>query len=409
MQRATAICCAALAVFAGCGRIVDMRLPAQDLTGDDQLTGDEDIDVAGDGDDTTPSDADGDVDGDGDGDSPPLPSFAVGLTFNGHPGERENGPVLATYSVVRLAAYEPLVYLSWWTGVDTYDWTLLDAWVGYHAGQGARGMLMMEGVPRWASSNPDAPNSEYPALLGGNQAIATQYYAAYGRMIQATLARYANFWMAVEGWSQAVPGSGSFQGTGTELAEMQRIVYASTKAHNPALPVLSPAIPLVIDANADAILSVRTGDDVPIRDFFDWVAYHPYNAFGDAGGPPGRADLRPLHDWLVGYMNSEWGFAKPLYVTGWGVYDFGGPPIGYCQMTQQQKATALYEVLKTSQELGERGFIMYSYDNDETAGTCRSITTCTAGAASWRGFEPFSYDPVVADGITRAFDDFARD
>ncbi len=379
------------AVAVGCGRIVDLRKlsPSEE----EQHTTDEG--------------GDGDTDDGDDGDAPPpRRPFDVGFHFHAHPGERENGPVLARYNIVRLSDYGDLLYMPWWTGVGTYDWGALDDWVDYHAANGARGILVLEGVPRWASSDPNAANPAFPGRPGCNQPIAPAYVGAYGDMIRATLGRYGGFWAAVEGWSQALPGSERYGGTATQLADMQSYVYQSVKSLSSGIPVMSPAVPEPLSANAPIVLGATTSGGDPIRIYFDWVAYHPFTAFGDEGGPAGHGDFRARHDLMVAFMQDNWGAARPLYASWWGVYNGGGPSIGYCELTSQQKADALYGLYATAYALGEKGLVLYSYDNNDTSDGCRSINTCTAGEPSESGFETFTYDGVVAAGVSRATDDF---
>ncbi len=342
--------------------------------------------------------------------------MAIGQHFHGHPGSyggdpRGTDPILVTYDFVRSHDSQNVGGTSWWVE-DTvthnpdglYDWTEFDHWANFHTSAGRKKLLVtFFGTPTWASSKPTAGS---PYGIPGLTAPPANL-ASYGRMVKATVTRYADRIYATECWNE--PGTdpnGFFNGTGTQLADICKAIYTNTKAVNPAIPVICPA------ADLPWVLTQKTSQGEPLSQFCDWANAHPYNATGtDLNGEDYSVDR--LGDFVdaMKLQLTQLGLNKPIALTEWGMSCDDRPapahPAHFHDADAATRGDLLYQMLAKAKEKGVVALGLYSYDS----GASQSFSTGAQCPFGWEGIGNlvnggYSYDATTAASVTKAVQDF---
>jgi hypothetical protein len=340
--------------------------------------------------------------------------FYIGQSFGGHPGDQVNGPVVHKYSYAMVGIGPDLVCNpnGWFLGPDRYDWTEWDRIRDFHRANGAKMLMVFYGSPTWLSRQPDRFDSGTPNNLG--MSAPPSDLNIYGRMVRAFIQRYRSDLIAVAAWQEPYGGSDQdqlfFWGPSNELADLVKTIYTNTKAVAPELDVLSPAAPLPA-SNRVWYLDIKTSSGEPMHHFYDVFAHDPYNAEGDDGRHLSWFRLRGEWQIYKDAMNAR-GISKPQAVLGWGIADFSGPgpATDFASWSSEDAGLLLYNVAKTAKQVGIKYFTYWMYDPGPTQeAPSRYIRISKAGAQAWQpgGAQPWTYDPVVGAGITRAFDEFA--
>ena len=346
--------------------------------------------------------------------------MSIGQHFHGHPGRiggssRGTDPILVPYHFVRSHDSDNVGGTSWWIE-DTathspdgkFDWTEFDRWANFHAASGQKKLLVtFYGSPTWASSKPNEA-SPYGTL---GLSAPPQNMASYQRMVQATVSRYRDRMFATECWNEPgpVPG-GYYTGTGTQLADICKAIYVSTKAVDPSIPVICPS------ADLGWVLTQTTSQGEPLHQFCDWVNGHPYNSTGaDLAGADYSIDKLGAFVESMESNLKQLGLNKPIALTEWGMSCDDRPapahPTHFHSMASQSRGDLLYQMLAKAKEKGVVALGLYSYDSG-TAGYFNGTTgSCPYG---WEGIGSvdvngqYSYDATTAQGVTQAVRDFGR-
>lgn len=253
-----------------------------------------------------------------------------------------------------------------WKSDGTIDFSLVTQVYQGHAARGAKILKCFGTVPTWASRRPTEANIRYPSWPGsmsGPRNIAE--YKDYCKRFITQLRPY--IW-AVEGWNEPYPSTANSSDSEwpqfttmslTELADCQKALYQAAKEVDPNMPVFSPGQAYV--SGIDDLLSARTSQNEPIYNFFDVLAWHPYNR--SASGFEGIT-LQSEADRVRGIL-AQFNISKPLASTehGW----LGGAKEGAAQwysMTAAQRAQVLYDTSVKARDIGLVAICYYSYETD---------------------------------------------
>jgi uncharacterized protein (TIGR03437 family) len=174
-----------------------------------------------------------------------------------------------------------------WAEVETsenvYDWSRMDAWVGFAGQRGADLVLAVDDTPQWASQHPSDTDCKFADSGGGGCDMPSdiKYYQDY---VKAVATRYRHKIKYYEGWNEAnlgwsAPGARPstrtkfFAGTNTNLSTLQSALYKTVKAADPDAQVISPSF----TGGAQGITDVKTLLDTPgTCTSFDILGYHFY-------------------------------------------------------------------------------------------------------------------------------------
>ncbi len=339
--------------------------------------------------------------------------MSIGQHFHGHPGRiggnsRGTDPILVPYHFVRSHDSENVVGNSWWIEDSVtrnpdgkFDWTEFDRWANFHATPGQKKLLItFFGTPVWASSNPTAPGPYGPGITAPPQNMAS-----YQRMVRDTVSRYRDRIFATECWNEPGTGpTGYFAGTGTQLADICKAIYVSTKAADPAIPVICPA------ADLSWVLTLTTSQGEPLHQFCDWVGNHPYNSTGtDLVGADYSIDR--LGDFVeqMELQLKQLGLNKPIALTEWGMFCADRPspahPTHFHYMTSQSRGDLLYQMLAKAKEKGVVALGLYSYDSGKADADC---PFGYEGIGSVDANGQYSYDAITAQRVSQAVRDFGK-
>lgn len=267
-----------------------------------------------------------------------------------------------------------------WDSDGSIDFSLVTQVYQAHAARGAKVLKCFGTVPTWASRRPTEANIRYPSWPGsmsGPRDFAE--YKAYCKAFITTMRQY--IW-AVEGWNEPYPSTASSSDpewpqfttmTLTQLADTQKALYQAAKEVDPNIPVFSPAQAYV--SGIDDLLSARTSQNEPISNFFDVLAWHPYNR--SASGFEGIT-LQYEAERVRGIL-TQFNISKPLADTehGW----LGGGKEGAAQwysMTAAQRAQILYDTAVKARDIGLVALCYYSYETDLLGQPAYNSTTAAA-------------------------------
>ncbi len=343
--------------------------------------------------------------------------MAIGQHFHSHPGLYNgsdfsgNGPILLTYDFVRSHDSDNVGGTKWWVA-DTatgnpdglYDWTEFDHWANFHASAGQKKLLItFFGSPQWASSKPTSTNAY--GILGLTAPPAN--LRSYGKMVKATVTRYADRIFATECWNEpSTDPTGYFNGTGTQLADVCKAIYTNTKAVNPAIPVICPA------ADLPWVLTQTTSQGEPLSKFCDWANGHPYDSTGtDLNGEDYSVDR--LGDFVdqMKLQLKQLGLNKPIALTEWGMFCDDRPspyhPTHFHFADSATRGDLLYQMLANAKEKGVVAIGLYSYDSGSSP-YLGSNAKCPFGYEGI-GNEvngTYTYDAITAASVTQAVKDF---
>ncbi len=333
----------------------------------------------------------------------------VGYSFHRYPGASEStlGPLQARYQLARSLASDLAYGVQWWLGPDEYDWRGLMRWAQFHANENERKLVMtFSGTPRWASAAPHQRSAM--GLMGYAAPPAAVHRAAYQRMVKETVTRLKGRLLATECWNE--PNSRDFfTGTQTDLADLCKAVYVSTKAVEPTVPVICPQADDPV--HMDFVYSARTSAGEPIHQFCDVVGAHLYNRLGSDARGRDYSKLR-LRDGLeaMAAMSRKHGINKPLAITEFGISSCvaqGTPayPQVFGRMRSEDAAEALYRSLAQMREFGVMMVALYSFD------LLNRDPECLPGGSFIRMTELDAagrqrVDPVVLRRVNDAVSDF---
>jgi hypothetical protein len=343
--------------------------------------------------------------------------MAIGQHFHGHPGpyggdSRGTAPILVTYDFVRSHDSGNVGGTSWWVA-DTvknnpdglYNWSEFDRWATFHASSGQKKLLVtFFGSPTWASSNPASSNAYgIPGLTAPPANLGS-----YGKMVKATVARYADRIFATECWNEpSTDPTGYFNGTGTQLADVCKAIYTNTKAVDPAIPVICPA------ADLPWVLTQRTSQGEPLSQFCDWANGHPYDATGtDLNGEDYSVDRLGDFVDLMKLQLKQLGLNKPIALTEWGMFCDDRPssyhPVHFHFADSATRGDLLYQMLAKAKEKGVVALGLYSYDSGTSAYLGNANTQCQFGYEGIGNYVngAYTYDATTAASVTKAVQDF---
>ncbi len=257
---------------------------------------------------------------------------------------------------VRTLHYAGLAYNEWWTGIDRYDWTVLDAFVLAARERGAKVVLTFRGSPTFVSAR---PNETYADGAPRGVYAPPKDVDAWGRMVHATLSRYIGDIAGVECWNEpfgaTVDTPDQFTGTGTELAELCKLLALRSRGLDPTVPVIAPAAEYLPDT--EVLLSLTTSDGTPMLQYIDWVNIHPFDNGVTVGGSL-RAALVFVQQLLV-----QRGFAdKKVFISEWGMSPYSPAGTVYCNLGDHAKAKEIEATIRTAYEVHAAGILLYAYD-----------------------------------------------
>lgn len=339
----------------------------------------------------------------------PSQTMSVGMSFHRYPGRSEStlGPIRVSYDFARSLAVHGLHAQQWWTGEDQYDWSVLDAWAGYHAKDGRKVIMVFTGSPTWASQRPH--EASVMNVPGNAAPPRPAVLPAYGRMVESTLRRLRGRLFAVECWNEP-DLIGSYSGTSTELADLCKVVFTQARRVDAAVPVICPQA--ASPKGMPFVLGARTSEGEPLTQFCDVVGAHVYGALGDdPKGLPYDAmsvaeQLRAMYNYSI-----AWGVNKPLAVTEYGAAGCVGSPMSghdrFTAMSAQQAGEALYQSIRAFREGGVSILGLYSYDHEDNDPACRPGGSFLRLTSVNAAREQYVNDEVV-EQINQARKDFGH-
>jgi hypothetical protein len=249
-----------------------------------------------------------------------------------------------------------------WKQGGAIDFKLVDQVYDHHTRRGAKVIKTFGSVPTWASMRPNEQNKQYPNWPGGKS--GPRSLDEYEDYVLRFVSHTKNALWAVEGWNEpygCTPERSEFTTmTPTELADVQKRVYLATKRVSKNILVFSPAQAYV--CGIPIILNARTSQNEPMSQYFDALAWHPYNrsARGD-GRTSYVAEVS-----RVRRMLAEAGLRDmPIVDTehGWLTAPKEGGKEFYA-MSDDEKAQVLYETALLAKSLGVLAVAWYGYDNN---------------------------------------------
>ncbi len=313
----------------------------------------------------------------------------LGMSFHNYPGTSDTkfGAPYGTYKFVRSLASDVL-WRPWWDvnpdgSLNTTDpnrWTNLDAWANKFAAAGERKLLItFFGSPTAASSNPTLISGGWGASAPGISAPPVNL-AVFRQAVEATVTRLSGRIFAVECWNE--PNSyDMFSGTKTQLADICQKVYEGTKAIDPTIPVICPQADSPYTAGW--VYSAKTTAGNPITNYCDWVGSHIYSRLSNDVHSKAYA-VQSLNTALrlLKVRGQQYGIsAKKLAVTEFGLnrctwsttpaYGRVGPTQTLDDLSNGDKADAMFQATMTMHEEGVSALGLYSYDHGDDDPTCR--------------------------------------
>jgi beta-glucanase (GH16 family) len=238
-----------------------------------------------------------------------------------------------------------------------------------HEGRGAKILHCFSWVPSWASKRP----SEYNPRTGNSDGFLAgpADLTAYEDYCYRYISHFRDQLYAVEGWNEPYPNSASPSDgewpqfttmTPNELADCQKAVWNAAKRVDPNLLVFSPAQAYV--GGIDDMLSGKTAAGEPIGNFFDVLAWHPYNRSADVQGIGYVGFSLEDEANQVRQILKQYGLNKPLADTehGW----LGGSKEGgqqWAGLSRYDQGRVLYETAKKAKDIGLLCVCYYAYEH----------------------------------------------
>ena len=333
----------------------------------------------------------------------------IGQNFHRYPGssERSIGPLTLKPQFVRSFASDGWNPNEWWQGIDRYGWKGVDAWAQFHAPNGEKRLLLtFSGTPVWASTAPDQPSSMgWPGYAAPPR---KELYPAYGRMVQATVARLKGRVMGVECWNEPDLAE-FFTGSSTELADLCLLVRDHAKAVDPSISVICPQTTSA--RNLSLVMAAKTSDGRKLTDLCDFIGAHVYGAVGDdADGKPYDAFSLAQVVRDIQTTAARFGVNKPVAITEYGLSGCGSHPSEahpqpFAAMSSADAGEALYQSLATLQASGVAMVAIYSYDEGNNDPGCRPGGS-RARLLRLNSMGQQRPDPLVVDKFNQAVRDF---
>jgi beta-glucanase (GH16 family) len=338
------------------------------------------------------------------GSSSSTSSFHMGMHSNHWPVEGGSPTPSFHYGVFRDWDSPGAQDFNIWNSDGSINFSQAQSIYNAHEGRGAKILHVFSWVPQWASSNPSEANPRAPGLPGALAAPAD--WDAYEDYCYRYIAHFRDQLYAVEGWNEPYPNSASPSDgewpqfttmTPDQLAETQKRVYRAAKRVDPNLLVFSPAQAYV--GGIDDMLSGKTLAGEPIGNFFDVLAWHPYNRSADVSGIGIVGDSLENEANQVRQILKNYGLNKPLADTehGW----LGGSKEGgqkWAGLSRDDQGRVLYETAKLAKDIGLLCVCYYAYEHQ--------VNEDYPGQPSPGLIGNPAANPPVASWLERAYQDF---
>jgi putative glycosyl hydrolase len=275
---------------------------------------------------------------------PAISSDFFGMTINGFSEPALVWPAWSptTFRVIdQFSTANPMLFVPDWKSTEpsngSFTWTQWDAVWAKYISEGVTSFLVaFQGIPSWAE-----PGAVF------NIPAVTAFVTAY--LTRATLdglpVKY------VEGVNEPNDGGSFFNGTITDLVNIQQAIYNAAKAFDSTITVLAPPI-----NSAGSIAYLQSFLAAGGGAYFDVLAYHAYpsgSIVSGVGTSPERivGDVAALKSAM-----SAVGISKPIWITEYSA-NGGSTP------TPAQNATFAAITCLLACSLGLVRQYWYSYDN----------------------------------------------
>ncbi len=299
--------------------------------------------------------------------SPKGAEFKLGMhshrLYNGGDwnGPQSREPTFA-YGIIRDWDISHLHDAVIWKPDGSIHFKLVDQVYRSHRRRGAKVIKTFGTVPTWAARRPTEANKQYPNWPGAKS--GPRDLDAYEDYVFRFVSHTKDALWATEGWNEPYACTADRTEfttmTPTELADVQKRLYIATKRVSRDMPVFSPAQAYV--CGIPIILNARTSQGEPMSNYFDALAWHPYNrsAKGNAG-PSYAAEVSQVRRHLA-----QAGLAHmPIVDTehGWLTEPKEGGKEFYA-LSDDEKGQVLYDTAQLAKSLGVLAVIWYGYDNN---------------------------------------------
>jgi hypothetical protein len=195
----------------------------------------------------------------------PIPSSYFGMTIHNY----QTTTPWPSISFASLRTWDtPVTWSEIQKGLNTYDWSKLDALLDLAQKNGVDILFTLGRTPRWASAKPDAHSAYGPGECAPPANM--QYWDEFIRAVAAHAAGKIRFW---EIWNEPQsPDSISFYcGDVSTMVELQRRAYQIIKAIDPGALVLTPSAVGAYGPPWIARFLARGGGE-----YADVMAFHGY-------------------------------------------------------------------------------------------------------------------------------------
>jgi hypothetical protein len=282
--------------------------------------------------------------------------------------------VVKTIGLMTSAGVHDLRIMVPWAAIERdqgrYDWSTVDPMVDAAVSQHVSVLATLNSPPAWAVE----PGQ--PAVTGRPDSPA-----AFGRFAEAVAEHYRGKVSAYEIWNE--PNSTAFFEPGPDPAgyvDLLKAAYPAIKAADPSAVVVSGGLGPLVDrpqVAIDAVEFVRGMYAAGAKNYFDALAYHPYQytmKFSEAGYHPDSPvnQLVRMRDLML--LNGDLG--KRIWAT-----EYGEPSVGN---GEGQQAAYLQDMMTTWRTIPYAG-PLYVYtmrdrnslsgDPEDTLGIYRSDGT----------------------------------
>ena len=332
--------------------------------------------------------------------APPPPTgsrFWVGSHQHGNEAvsfERYSGGSAFDFSVIRSHNAEYLQqngqHMGWWigrsSGVNQYQWSVLDNWCAYHKAKGRRLLWNCFGNPTFLARN---TTTDAYGIAGGSSYVESSNRAAYRQFVSDTVQRIisqqgADFLVGVEAWNEPVGGETSdnsqfLKASGYAndwslssiqqcIADITQDVYLGVRAVNSTVPVIGFAHAWW-GSPIDKIIASRCTDGSPIYNYCDAFSFHPYGMSDQFD--PNNSNSRSLSALKASILSKlpESQRSKPLFATECAMpelWDAGNPSAVWWKNlydnNKPQLATTQYNWVQEFKAGGWSGVMLYSSD-----------------------------------------------
>ena len=298
-----------------------------------------------------------------------VPANFVGMHFHRWP---EGKPVSAAptynYGTVRSHDYSGITWNQVHLGPQKFEWTRLDRWVDYYAGQGKSLIYVLYGTPAWLTSMPTvkdaygnvggaAPPSDLSGAADFIQALLGRYNSAAHRKVHC-----------IELWNEPhFMRDGFWLGSPAQLAALSRTVYQAAKKQDPGIRIISPgwdglvegpfrASVSGINAGLQQYLQADDGAGGVGKQWFDVFAIHTYNSEIFGGSHQLEGTVRQAKETLL-----HFGRDVPIWVTETG---FSPTSRVFSKASLPEKATIIRQQAAVQAALGMQAVCFYAHDDE---------------------------------------------